>query len=214
VGQPVVVTMDVKDCFPNITEKQVYTVWRRLDCSRRVASLATKLTVFRGRLPLGAPTSTGLANLVLLPAVRRVQALAQAKGLRALSQYCDDLAVSGPTLPHDFITLAVREFSREKIRIGRKKTEVMRRGSRQVVTKRLVNRRVALPLKERKNVRFALHELTKTSWDDPEYAERYYRVLGRISQLKAHHPAQGTRLMAKFATLDNPKKSERANSPA
>ena len=81
----------------------------------------------------------------------------------------------------------------------------MPRGNRQIVTKRLVNRRVALPLKERKNVRSALHELTKTSWDDPRYAERYHRVLGQISHLKAHHTAQGMRLMAKFTTLNKPK---------
>ena len=204
VGQPVVVTIDVKKCYPNVTERQICAVWRRLGCSNRVASLATKLTVFRGHLPTGAPTSPALANHVLLPASRRAYALAQEKGLR-LSQYIDDLAVSGLSIPDDFITSAIKEFAREKVKIGRKKTKVMPRSDRQIVTKRLVNRRVALPLKERKNVRAALHELTKTNWDDPRYAERYHRVLGQISHLRAHHTAQGTRLMAKFATLNKPK---------
>ncbi len=204
VGQAVVATMDVEQCYPSITESQIHAAWQRLGCSRRVAALATRLTVFRGHLPTGAPTSPALANHVLLPASRRVYALAQQNGLR-LSQYIDDLAVSGPALPNDFITLAIKEFSRERVKIGRKKTEVMRRGDRQVVTKRLVNRRVALPLKERKNVRFALHELTKTSWDDPKYAERYHRVLGRISHLRAYHSAQGATLMTKFTMLKKPR---------
>jgi RNA-directed DNA polymerase len=207
VGQPVVATIDVKKCYPNVTERQIYAVWRRLGCSKRVASLATKLTVFRGHLPTGAPTSPALANHVLLPASHRAYALAQEQGLR-LSQYIDDLAMSGPSIPDDVITSAIKEFVREKVKISRKKTKVMPRGNRQIVTKRLVNRRVALPLKERKNVRAALHELTKTSWDDTRYAERYHRVLGQISYLKAHHTAQGTRLMAKFTTLNKPEKSE------
>src|SRR5271166_3322108 len=58
------VTIDVKSCFPSITNVHVYSVWRNfLGCSTEVASILTKLTTFDRHLPQGAATSPLLANL-------------------------------------------------------------------------------------------------------------------------------------------------------
>jgi hypothetical protein len=54
----VLVTLDIRQCFPSITNVQVYQVWRKLlDCSTPVAALLTQLTTFQRRLPQGAATS-------------------------------------------------------------------------------------------------------------------------------------------------------------
>jgi len=207
VGQPIVVTLDVRECYPRITGGQIFAVWRRLGCSRKVAKLATKLTVLNDYLPQGAPTSTNLANFVLFPAVQRISELAAQMGLKRLGQYVDDLAFSCTSLPDRFITSTVREFSREAIKINRKKVIVMRAGGRQVVTKRLVNRRVALPISERKKVRVALYQLTATSPQDPKYTKRYRSVHGRIGYLAQYHPRVGSKLLIKFKTLPQPGKA-------
>ncbi len=58
------VTIDVKSCFPSITNVHVYNIWRFfLGCSTEVASILTKLTTFDRHLPQGAATSPLLANL-------------------------------------------------------------------------------------------------------------------------------------------------------
>ncbi|MBI4355926.1 MAG: RNA-directed DNA polymerase [Candidatus Omnitrophica bacterium] len=201
VGHPIVVTLDVKDCYPNITYKQVLEVFREIGFSKEVAVLATRLTTYRRRLPLGAPSSTQLANLILKPAVTRVCALAEQAGLDVASQYIDDLAFSGDQLPNDFITLAIREFSRHMIKINRKKIQVMRRGHTQLVTRRLVNARVALPTKERHRVRAALHQLGKLEASDSSYSKQFLSVRGRILSLRKLHPHLGQRLMAQLNSL-------------
>lgn len=204
VGQAVVATMDVEKCYPNITEGQILATWRRLGCSKRVAVLATKLTVFDGHLPTGAPTSPALANHVLLPASQRVEALARKNHLE-FGQYADDLAFSGATLPDDFITRAIKEFGREKVKIGRKKTRVMRHGEQQIITKRLVNMRVALPLEERKKIRAAVHQLAYVEPTAPHYADRYFSVLGQVHHLKLYHKVEATKLLVKIRVLKKPK---------
>ena len=60
------VTLDIRQCFPSITNRQVYQVWADLlGCSPPVAKLLTELTTFDRHLPQGAATSPFLANLFI-----------------------------------------------------------------------------------------------------------------------------------------------------
>src|SRR6185436_20457188 len=69
LGKHLVVRIDIQDFFSSITDRQIYSVWAdKLGNSPPVASLLTTLTTYRRHLPQGAPTSTYLANLVLLGA--------------------------------------------------------------------------------------------------------------------------------------------------
>ena len=60
------VTLDVRQCFPSITNIHIYRVWSNfLGCSPPVAAMLTRLTTFGRHLPQGAPTSPLLANLFI-----------------------------------------------------------------------------------------------------------------------------------------------------
>jgi len=59
-------TTDLKDFFPSITNKNVYEMFVNNDFSHQVASILTKLTTYKGKIPQGAPTSSTLANLVFI----------------------------------------------------------------------------------------------------------------------------------------------------
>ena len=201
VGRKVVVTIDVKNCYPSITNMQVFKIWRyRIGCSPDVASLLTRLTTRLGHLPLGAPTSTPLGNLVLESIVLAVKLLVEQHELR-LSQFIDDSALSGASLSDAIIIDVVRVFSRHGLRVNRKKIKVMRSGSSQTVTGRTVNRTLTLPSKRRKKVKAALHELMTTPTQSSDYTKRYRSVEGRIRDLKKLHPEQGGALLKSLQAL-------------
>jgi len=209
INKPVVVTLDVKDCFPNITNKQVFDVWhKRLKCSPDVARLATKLTTRNGHLPLGAPTSNDLANLALQTCLTNVIKIANDSGFSSdsVGQYIDDLAFSGLVLPGNFITSIVKEFLRHGFRIRRDKIKVMRSNEPQIVTKKIVNRKVSIPLTKRNKIRAVLYNFKKMDPDDPAYRKQYRSLRGRINDLKDFHPTLAMKMGMEFNKLTNPDK--------
>ena len=95
--QEMVVTIDIKDCFPNTTDKMIFNVWANtVDCGRQ-SSLFTKLTTFRTILPQGAPTSSALCNLSLLPLFNEIKVYADANNI-AFTLYVDDITISGKVI--------------------------------------------------------------------------------------------------------------------
>ncbi len=194
VGREVVVTIDIKDCFQSITRAQVFRVWRHsVNCSPTVAHLLTRLTTYWGHLPTGAPTSTMLANLVLVPVVLEVQSIAQERCIR-FSQYIDDGAMSGAQLDDSLILEVVRVFSKHGFRIGRKKVKVRRSGSQQMVTGKVVNKRLSIPREKRRKIRPALHQLSMLQPGSPSYKSSRLSVEGRIRAIQELHPDQSKRL--------------------
>jgi hypothetical protein len=206
INKSVVVTMDVKDCFPSITNKMIFDIWhKQLECSSEVARLATKLTTRVGHLPLGASTSLALSNLALRSCLGRINIIAQSCGF-IIGQYVDDLAFSGDTLPDDFITAVVTEFQKHGFRINRKKIVVMRSNEPQIVTKKLVNKKVSIPLKERNKVRASIDALERIHIRDRNYVKLYRSVKGRIGNLEEFHPDLASKMIERFNMLPEPAK--------
>ena len=202
---PVVVTIDIKNCFPSITNGMNFQVWRKmLTFSPTVARLATKLTTFRGYLPQGAPTSTALANLVLLPAMSRIVSIASSYQMRQPSIYIDDIALSGGELDSELIALVAKEFSRIGLKISRgKKTKIMRQGKPQEVINKGVNKHLVVPRKKRKKIWAALHQLEMAITPD---LRLHRSVKGRILSIKSLHPSESQELMERFIKLPDPEK--------
>jgi hypothetical protein len=66
LASELLVTLDIRQCFPSVTNAHVYRVWAELlGCSPPVAKLLTELTTFERHLPQGAATSPLLANLFI-----------------------------------------------------------------------------------------------------------------------------------------------------
>lgn len=213
INKSVVVTLDVKGCFPSITNKQVFDVWhKQLKCSPEVARLATKLTTRKGHLPLGAPTSNHLANLALQPCLTNMMKIANDSGFSSdsVGQYIDDLAFSGLALPENFINSVIKEFLKHGFRLRRDKIKVMRSNKPQVVIKKLVNRKVSIPLEKRNKIRAALHNLKNMDLKDPAYKKQYRSLRGRINDLKDFHPTLAMKVGIEFNKLTNPDKKTRS----
>jgi len=178
----------------------VFGIWHGvLGHSPTVARLLTKLTTFCGHLPQGAPTSSALANLALLPAVKEVADQAGKLRLR-VGQYVDDQAISGEVGDFEILTLACKAFSRLGLRISRdkKKLRIMRSGCAQIVTGLTVNSKVGIPKKERAKIRAAVRQLELRDPQHPDFGREWLSARGRVTRLARFHPRQGESLLRRL----------------
>lgn len=123
-GDRLLVTIDIEQCFPSISDKLVFEAIRRLVMATDVAALLTRLTTANHHLPQGAPTSPVLANMVMLRAFEEISERASRIGVR-VSSWLDDFAFSG-TRAREAIGFAYDAFGKIGLLISRKKTYILR----------------------------------------------------------------------------------------
>jgi len=152
LGQPLVVTLDLKDCFPSITDRQVFDSLRnRGGCSTDIASVLTKLTTYQKRIPQGAPTSLTLANLCLISLSTKLSEIAESFDLK-ISLFVDDIALSGARAL-DAMEDCIRAIHSFGHSVAQKKIHRMPASTRQTVTGLVVNRVISIPLEKREDIR-------------------------------------------------------------
>jgi RNA-directed DNA polymerase len=118
------VTLDVRQCFPSITNVHIYRVWSKfLGCSPPVAALLTRLTTFDRHLPQGAPTSPLLANLFIWMIDEPIRRISE-QLLVAYSTWIDDLAFSGERA-RDLIQPAISLLAANGLKVKREKIRIM-----------------------------------------------------------------------------------------
>jgi len=159
LGQEVVVNCDVQNCFPSVRWPLVLGVLRQ-DLKDRLSPAAISILVdictMDGALPVGAPTSPALLNRVLLRSDELISAAATARQCR-YSRYADDLTFSGDGRAVELLGVARRTLSQVGLRLDDKKTNVYRKGRRQIVTGLVVNERTSVPRRLRRRMRAAVH---------------------------------------------------------
>jgi RNA-directed DNA polymerase len=84
---------DVKKYFPSINQDRVFKMFINNEFSTKVASLLTHITTNNFELPQGTPTSTAIANLVLVPNDLKIIDYCNRNNL-TYTRYVDDLVFS------------------------------------------------------------------------------------------------------------------------
>jgi len=163
-GRAWVVTMDIRDFFPSIGAERVDRQLVSLPMTEAERENLVRLVVRNGWLPQGAPTSPHLANLVSRRLDLRLKRLAETTGW-TYTRYADDLAFSGEGEPGKLVQIVEGIIVDEGFQPARRKTHVMSRHQRQVVTGLVVNDKVALPRPKRRLLRAMLHHLRSASQD-------------------------------------------------
>lgn len=191
VGQPEVVALDIRRFFESVRPPQVAAVWRRhFSTGRDTTWILTRLTTVDGHLPQGAPSSSALANAVLLPAIFEIRNVVVPRGLR-FSVYVDDIAVSGSGARHTIDEIG-RILSRYTLAMARKKVRVMPAFGRQQVTGIVVNKKLSNGRDRIRAVRgraFRLRAALSTA--GPSGSAEVGRLNGLIAHMTAVCPAQG-----------------------
>jgi RNA-directed DNA polymerase len=119
-GQKNLARIDIKNCFPSVTNRMVFRLLRRASFGPRAASLLTVLMTRKGHIPQGAPTSDRLANLVLMPVDQRVQQIAASLNLNN-RRFVDDFTLSGDAT-RPAIGQVIAALQAEGFAVGHKKT--------------------------------------------------------------------------------------------
>ncbi len=153
VGKPVVVKLDIHDFYGTITFGMVYNrVFGEDRFPKQIGMILANLCCCRGVLPQGAPTSPAISNLVMVPLDEAVNDWCTRRGI-TYTRYSDDLTFSGDMEPGELIRQVRRLLRRDGFRLNDGKTQVIRRGQRQIVTGVVVNEKVQLPAEYRRAIR-------------------------------------------------------------
>jgi hypothetical protein len=207
LGKPCVVSLDVKEFYPSVRHRMVYRMFRHeLRFGRDVASLLTRLTTFDAELPQGAPTSTGVGNILLaLPVDGPISAEAEQMEV-SNTRFVDDITLSGSN-PRPLINMVGRMLSRRGLRMHRKKAKgksklkIASRTEPQEVTGLLVNSRngPSVARKRRDKVRAAIFRL-RAQTDEIARGAEERSIRGRIDYVRQFNPG-AARYLQKYLEL-------------
>lgn len=145
VGNPCVITIDIKHCFDSITDQEVAAAIRlHLQLDLATCTRLAQVLCFKGRVAQGFPTSNYMCNLYLLAPLTLLHDSLKQQGFR-LTNYVDDIAVSGAILdPAAVVNEVAVALSRASLKMNKAKVDVMPATRRQLVCKLLVNERLSL----------------------------------------------------------------------
>jgi retron-type reverse transcriptase len=191
VGKQLVVNADVRNCFPSVRWPLVrYALMR--DLSPQLSPLSISFLVdictAEGSLPIGAPTSPAILNRVLFKTDEILSNQAQLRGC-AYSRYADDITFSGDGATVSLLRVARGVLSGIGLSLDPLKTNIFRRGRRQICTGLVVNQKVNVPRHIRKRLRAAVHSLENSRpmlWEGSPMNSSQLR--GRLEFLKMVDP--------------------------
>ena len=217
VGQEIVANVDVKNCFPSVRWPLVLGAIRR-DLGGRFSASAIGLLVdlctAEGGLPIGAPTSPALLNRVLHISDEILTKHAEKRGCK-YSRYADDLSFSGDHGAIEMIGVATSALQRIGLELDPKKTNIFRRGRRQVCTGLVVNVQVSVPRTVRRRLRAAIHAVEcgkEPKWHGS--VESLAAVGGRLAYLQMVHFEEGSKLQKRLRTVIAHRRDAKASENA
>ena len=214
----VLLKVDLADFFPTIHYRRVEGFFAALGAAPEVARTLAGLTTHRprlpdgfvvmpGEMPQGAPTSPALANLLCRRLDARLTGLATRLGAR-YTRYADDLTFSWPegaTPPAlGRATWWIDQIcQQEGFAVHPKKTRVLRRAGRMMVTGVVVNDGVSVPRETRRRLRAQLHDAARVGVAAAARGREGFAemLLGQASWVHAVQPALGARMLAAVRAL-------------
>lgn len=167
VGKKQVLNIDVKDFFPSIKVAQVKSLFQSelFQFDDHLATLLALLTTYKGKLPIGAPTSPAIANFICYQLDNELQQFCKVNDL-SFSRYADDLTFSADTKIHsDTILDIVSIINKHKFSVNEKKFRIQSDNKKQTVTGLVVNNKVNVDRKLIRKIRAMLHDTTMNGVD-------------------------------------------------
>lgn len=206
----IVISEDIAHFFPTTRSELVHRIWANFfGFSEEVADILTALTTRDGFLPEGARTSSYLANLVFWDCEPILVEQLAVLGA-TYSRYVDDVTLSSarPMTPAQIercMSLVYGMFGSRGYKAKRSKHEIVRANAPMRVTKLVVNKRPALPKRDRKAVRtavFKLEGMVNGGLPLPhDIQSQLNSASGRVSRLSQFHPTMGAQLRARVSKL-------------
>ncbi len=216
IGKEIVIKMDVKDFFPSITFERVLGMFISLGYPRQVSLLLTRLATHNGRLPIGAPTSPAISNIICRKLDKRFSRLGEKMGFD-YSRYADDLTISSNNKGVNKMIPFFKEIMEDEgFEINESKMRILRSGGRQKVTGIVVNKKPNIEKREIRKLRAVIYNCRHKDlkqevkkWAKKEkntnnaYTVNAFRssLLGKISFVRMVNPKAGKKLLEQLGPL-------------
>lgn len=220
----VILNVDLENFFETITEKRVYGIFKSLgyckNLSVEFAKICTaKISNFRfdglneieqdyfkdmlnlkeAVLVQGAPTSPSLSNLICRRLDSRLSNLAIKLGVN-YSRYADDMTFSGEQDKLPNIKLLNEIIKDEDFKINWKKVGKYKKGQKQLVTGLLIDKKIRVPKKFKKEIYRHLHFCEKYGAHShfqrvsPNKGYRKEWLLGKIMYINSIEPEEAKKM--------------------
>jgi RNA-directed DNA polymerase len=148
LGKPFLLNIDLQDFFHQISRKLVWDKLRKIlpAAETGTITLLSKLTTFKERLPMGAPTSPVLSNICSMALDDVLIAVSKKMGY-TYSRFADDLSFSSMQSIGNFDReVIVKTIQEQGLNINHQKTKLFQAGETKLVTGLVLEEtKVALP---------------------------------------------------------------------
>ncbi|MBI9110127.1 retron St85 family RNA-directed DNA polymerase [Maridesulfovibrio ferrireducens] len=172
--QPTVLCLDIKDFFGSIHGGIIFNLFRTIGYRSSIASLLTNLCIYDDALPQGAPTSPALSNIIMKGFDQRAAGFCKKREIR-YTRYADDLTFSGTFFPKEIIRFITSALSDLKMDLNPTKTRILGQGQQQRVTGIVVNEKMQVPRKTRRNLRQSIFYIKKYGISSHQNHEKIYK---------------------------------------
>ena len=195
-NQSLVVNADIRGFFPETGFKLIRRAIDQIGpmiLSDNARWLLAELLAYNGGLPAGAPTSPAITNVILRPMDNALSKASKNIGV-TYTRYADEVSFSGDR------ALSILPFARQiasqlGYEFDKRKTNVFRKGRRQLVTGLVVNEKPNMVKPLRKRLRAAVHARINGNpvhWNGKEMTDA--ELQGRIAFLAQTQPEEARRL--------------------
>jgi RNA-directed DNA polymerase len=205
-SQEMVIKLDINNFFGSINDNHVDELWRKIwsrvtrnDSTgaerystqeiQQLTEMSVHLSTLNNSLPQGSPTSGFIANCVL-DEFDKIMLTYCSKRKLNYSRYSDDITISGKSSKSKeiskiiaFVSRQLREYDFE---LHQRKTRVLKKNNRQIVTGIVVNEKLSIPRRIKKALRQEIYYLFKFA---EKHVNRHHsnilkylnRLLGKIN---------------------------------
>jgi RNA-directed DNA polymerase len=185
VGANSILTIDLKDFFPTITQKQIFNIFKAIGYNSLISVILSNICTCQGQLPQGGPCSPKLANLVAWKLDVRIQGYVGKRGIN-YTRYADDLSFSGltPLKVVQILPMIKKIVEAESFKINPLKTRIAGLSTAKIVTGlTLYNDNIGVGSKKYKLIRAKIHSLTLEK--DTSNTKLLYEVNGWLAYLNS-----------------------------
>lgn len=228
----VILNLDLSNFFETITEKRVYGIFCSLGYTKNLAIEFAKICTAQiseekyDSIPLekqeyfkeiyqlkesvlvqGAPTSPNLSNLVCRQLDLRLSKLSNKLGVN-YSRYADDITFSGNDNNLPSIGILKKIIEDENFKINWNKVGKYKKGQRQIVTGLLIDGKVRIPKKFKKEIYRHLHFCSKYGAFShfqkicPDKGYRKEWLLGKIYFVYSIEPDEAKKMLEIANTIN------------
>ena len=139
IGKEQILKLDISNFFENITFPLVYQyAFPAVYFPGAVRTMLTSLCCYEDYLPQGAPASPAISNLVMKPFDEYMAGWCRERGI-CYTRYCDDMTFSGVCVSMEVKNKAESFLRTMGFELNRKKTKILKKYQRQMVTGIVVN---------------------------------------------------------------------------